>query len=164
VGTRVIAVHANYLGPGDAELLARNCIHVAHCPRSHFYFGHARFPLRRLLKAGVNVCLATDSLASVRKRPHEVVELSLFEEMRSTALAGHGLRPAELLRMATRNGARALGLRGKAGEIIRGAFADLIALPCSRTSRAVYDCALEHSGPVAASMIDGQWVIPPLGA
>jgi len=160
VGPAIIAVHANYLGAGDADLLARNRIHVAHCPRSHFYFRHAPFPLHRLLKAGVNICLGTDSLASVYKRPHETVELSMFEEMRALAAAHPDLRPKAILQMATLNGARALGLEGKAGELAKGAFADMIVLPIAGKIGQAHDRVLEHRGPVTASLIDGQWAIP----
>ena len=163
-GARVIAVHANYLGTGDAELLAKGGIHVAHCPRSHRYFDHAPFPLRRLLKAGVNVCLATDSLASVCQGRHETIELSLLDEMRAVVKAHSWLRPRAALQMATLNGAHALGLGGKVGELSRGACVDIIALPFSGNTRQVYNAVLEHPGPVTASLIDGDWAIPATAA
>lgn len=157
---QLIAVHANYLGSGDAGLLAQGGVHVAHCPRSHLYFDHAPFPLRRLLKAGVNVCLATDSLASVYQHRGETLELNLFEEMRAVAEAHPWLRPRTILRMATVSGARALGMAGKAGQLSQGGFADLIALPFAGSERGVFDRILEHRGPVAASLIGGVWAIP----
>jgi aminodeoxyfutalosine deaminase len=63
--------------------------------------------------------------------------------------------------MATLNGARALGMQGQIGELAPGAFADLIALPAPPTRTRVYDTVLRHQGPVAASMIHGQWAIAP---
>ena len=133
---------------------------MAHCPRSHLYFDHAPFPLRRLLKAGVNVCLATDSLASVYQPRGETLELNLFEEMRAVSEAHPWLRPRTILRMATVSGARALGMAGKAGQLSQGGFADLIALPFAGSERGVFDRILEHRGPVAASLIGGVWAIP----
>jgi cytosine/adenosine deaminase-related metal-dependent hydrolase len=63
--------------------------------------------------------------------------------------------------MATLNGARALGLAGKIGELVAGGFADLVALPFSGDAADAYDDVLRHYGDVAASMIHGQWAIPP---
>jgi cytosine/adenosine deaminase-related metal-dependent hydrolase len=61
----LLAIHANYLAPGDAELLGKHGVHVVHCPRSHAFFRHQAFPYEALKTAGVNISLATDSLASV---------------------------------------------------------------------------------------------------
>jgi len=154
-------VHANYLAPQDAALLGRARVSVAHCPRSHLYFRHQPFPLRALRQRQVNVCLGTDSLASVCKTPRQALELDMFEEMRTLAEREAAPRPREILRMATLNGARALGLEGQVGEIAPRALADLIALPFSGKLARVHDAILEHRGPVAASMIGGQWAIEP---
>jgi cytosine/adenosine deaminase-related metal-dependent hydrolase len=61
----LLAIHANYLAPGDADLLGKRGVHVVHCPRSHAFFRHQAFPFEALNTAGVNISLATDSLASV---------------------------------------------------------------------------------------------------
>jgi cytosine/adenosine deaminase-related metal-dependent hydrolase len=157
----LLAIHANYLEPRDAALLGRARVSVAHCPRSHFYFRHQPFPLRALRRAQVNVCLGTDSLASVCKRPRQTLELNMFEEMRALAERPAAPRPRDILQMATLNGARALGLEGQVGEISRQALADLIALPFSGRLARVHQAILEHRGPVVASMIDGRWEIGP---
>jgi cytosine/adenosine deaminase-related metal-dependent hydrolase len=161
LGPNLLAVHANYLEPRDAALLGGARASVAHCPRSHFYFRHKPFPLRALRRAQVNVCLGTDSLASVCKTPRQTLQLNMFEEMRVLAESDSAPRPLEILQMATLNGARALGLEGKVGQIAAQALADLIALPFSGKLARVHDAILEHPGPVAASMIDGQWAIEP---
>ncbi len=157
----LLAAHVNYLARGDAALLGRRQVHVVHCPRCHFYFQHDPFPLRRLLKAGVNVCLGTDSLASVYRARQQHVELNLFEEMRALAKNEPWLSARSILRMATLNGARALGLAGQIGELAEGALADLVALPLAGKVADIYDRVLHHAGDVAVSMIDGQWAIPP---
>lgn len=157
----LLAVHANYLGRQDPALLGRRGAHVVHCPRSHFYFHHEPFPFRRLARAGVNICLGTDSLASVYKRRGQTVELNLFEEMRSFAEAHPGVSARSILRLVTLNGARALGLQGRIGELSKNAFADLIVLPFAGRPAEVYDAVLHHKGDVAASMINGCWAIPP---
>jgi cytosine/adenosine deaminase-related metal-dependent hydrolase len=157
----LLAVHANYLGRSDVSRLARHGVHVVHCPRSHAFFRHAEFPLKRLRRAGVNICLGTDSLASVEKPRRQSVELSLFEEMRILAARSSGLSSQSILRMATVNGAKALGLAGRAGEICPGAWADLIAIPYAGKVAGVADAVVNHCGPVSASMVGGDWVIPP---
>lgn len=158
---RLLAAHVNYLARGDAALLAKRKVSVVHCPRGHFYFRHDPFPLRRLARAGVNVSLGTDSLASVHKRHRQDVELNLFEDMRVLARNEPWLPARKILQMATLNGARALGLGGTMGELMTGAFADLVALPFTGKVAGVYDGVLHHQGYVAASMIDGQWAIEP---
>jgi len=162
LGPNVLAVHANYLDRRDASVLAANGVSVVHCPRSHDYFRHLRFPRQELEKAGVNVCLGTDSLASVRKEfGRAPPTLSLFADMQALARAAPELAPETILRMATVNGARALGVDGVAGEIIRGAAADLIALPLGGNARDVFESVIHHGGEVAASMIGGEWAVAP---
>lgn len=159
-----IAIHANYLGKGDAAILGRRGASVAHCPRSHAYFGHQPFPLLTLLRAGVNVCLGTDSLATVLKSRPRSTELNLFEEMRVLAASQPTVSARTIVRLATVNGARALGLAGQAGVLSPGALADLIALPCAAKEGDWYETILEHHAKVGASMIEGQWVIAPSSA
>ena len=110
-------------------MLAKRGVHVVHCPRSHSYFQHAHSPSAGWPRAGVNLCLGTDSLASVYKARRQTVELSMFEEMRAVAKAQPWLSAKSIVRLATLNGARALGLQGRVGELSANAFADLIALP-----------------------------------
>ena len=160
----LLAVHVNYLARGDAALLSQHQASVVHCPRSHQYFRHEPFPLRRLARAGVNLCLGTDSLATVLKKRHQPVELNLFEEMRALAQAAPALAPRTILRMVTINGARALGQQGRLGELRPGAWADLIALPYQGTSRSVYEAVLRHPGEVTVCMIGGRWVRPPVAS
>jgi cytosine/adenosine deaminase-related metal-dependent hydrolase len=162
LGENVLAVHVNYLARGDATLLAKNQTHVVHCPRSHDYFKHAKFERERLANAGVNLCLGTDSLATTRKTGKHKPELDLFAEMRLLAERDPTVSPVEILHMATINGARALGLAGQIGELSKNAEADLIAVPFAGKTAGVHEALLQHSGSVSASMIDGQWAIPPL--
>lgn len=160
LGPNLLAVHANYLGKDDPALLARSGAHVVHCPRSHLYFRHGPFPLRKLLKAGVNVCLGTDSLASVVKQNRQPTQLNLFEEMRALAAKQPRLSRQSILSMVTLNSARALGLAGRVGQLSPGAYADLIALPFSGRPKEVWEAALNHAGDVSCSMIAGKWVLP----
>jgi cytosine/adenosine deaminase-related metal-dependent hydrolase len=160
LGERLLAVHVNYLARGDAGMLGRAQAHVVHCPRSHEYFAHARFPLERLRRARVNVCLGTDSLASVLKRRKDRVELNMFDEMQALLRAHPGVSPRTALQMSTVAGAKALGLEGKLGQLSPGATADLIAIPAD-TDKKLFEAVVHYRGEVTASMINGAWAIPP---
>jgi len=161
LGPGFLAVHVNYLGNRDAATLGRRGVSVVHCPRSHAYFGHQRFPREALAAAGVNVCLGTDSLASTLKEHGRPPALSMFAEMQAFAATQADLRPADILRMATLTGARALGRAGELGELSPGALADLIAVPFAGDASQVAEAVVHHAGDVMASMIDGRWVVPP---
>jgi cytosine/adenosine deaminase-related metal-dependent hydrolase len=161
LGENVLAIHVNCLARGDATLLAKNHTHVVHCPRSHDYFKHPPFERVRLANAGVNLCLGTDSLATTRKIGRQKPELDMFAEMRALAERDKTISPEEILKMATVNGARALGFAGKIGELSPNANADLIALPFTGKISRVHEAVLEHAGSVTASLIDGGWAIPP---
>jgi aminodeoxyfutalosine deaminase len=161
LGRHLLAIHVNYLARGDAALLARRGVHVVHCPRSHAYFRHEAFPHEELLRARVNLCLGTDSLATVLKRRKERVELNLFSELQALADDVPGLWPDTLLRMVTVNAAVALGLRGRAGELRPGAWADLVAVPHTGPERRVEEAVVQNQAPVTASLIAGRWAIPP---
>jgi len=163
LGENLIAAHINLLAHGDARLLGKHRVHVVHCPRSHAYFRHPPFLRERLANAGVNLCLGTDSLATTRKIGKQKPELNLFEEMRLLAASDKDISPVEILRMATVNGARALGLAGETGELSKNTSADLIAIPFDGKIAEAYDAVLTHTGNVNASMIEGRWAIPPTG-
>jgi cytosine/adenosine deaminase-related metal-dependent hydrolase len=155
-------VHVNHLAPGDADLLGRAGASVVHCPRSHAYFRHAAFPRRELQAAGVNVCLGTDSLASMKREGRAAPQLDLWAEMRAWLAADANLCPPVVLRLATVNGARALGRAGELGELSPGAAADVIAVPCAGGGD-VAEALIGQGGPVSAVMIGGQWATVPGG-
>ena len=163
LGENLLAIHVNYLARGDAALLGKHRVNIVHCPRSHDYFRHAPFLRERLANAGANLCLGTDSLATTRKIGKQEPELNMFEEMRQLAAANKDISPEEILRMATVNGARALGLTGQIGELSKNSTADLIAIPAGAKAFDVYETVLAHTGNVKASMIDGRWAMPPIG-
>jgi len=154
---RFLAVHVNYLWHNDATLLGGARGSVVHCPNSHAYFGHSRFPRGELTQAGVNLCLGTDSLASTRAPRGGTPVLSLFDEMRALMAVDSTVSPKRALEMATANGARALGLAGRVGELAEGAEADLIAVRCDARMSDAEEHVVHHSGPVERVMIGGGW-------
>jgi aminodeoxyfutalosine deaminase len=100
----VILVHGNMLDEGDMDILARRGATVVHCPSSHRFFGHPRFPYEALRARGINVGLGTDSLASGDS-------LSMLEQMRLFSENYPEVPVEKVVAMATVNGARALGLK-----------------------------------------------------
>ena len=153
IDQRWIVAHLNELDAGDFDLLgAAPKFHIAHCPRSHTFLGHAPFALERLRALGFNICLGTDSLASNSS-------LSLFAEMRELLRKEPGLSPREALEMATVNGAAAIGQRHSLGCIRAGAAADLIALPL-RPSADVFDSIVAFDGAVSWMTVDGKIMLP----
>jgi 5-methylthioadenosine/S-adenosylhomocysteine deaminase len=153
VGANLIAVHAVHLDDEEIALLAHHGASVAHCPSSNMKLASGIAPIPRLLERGVGVGLGTDGAASNNR-------LDLFTEMRQAALlakVGSGdasaLPAARALRMATLDGARALGLGERIGSIEPGKLADLCAValdaietqPCFHpVSHLVYAAGREH--------------------
>jgi len=157
LGGNFLAIHANYLLPSDIQALARSGASVVHCPRSHAYFRHQPFAFEELAAAGVNVCLGTDSLASAFLFRRQKPELNLLAEMRQFAAAHPSVVPDTIVQMATRNGARALGWQGRAGELSPGSRADLVAIPFAGRASESAAAIVHHPGDVPISMIDGHW-------
>jgi len=119
---RTLAVHCVKLAAADVELLRASGATVVSCPRSNRRLGVGTAPVERLIAAGVPVALGTDSLASAP-------DLDLFGEMAAMREA-HPLVPASaVLRMATLNGALALGLDERLGSIEPGKLARLNVVP-----------------------------------
>jgi len=114
-----LIVHGNTLDEADMEILARRGATVVHCPSSHAFFGHPRFPYEKLRARGIPMCLGTDSLASGDS-------LSMLAQMRLFSENYPEVRQDEVLAMATTVAARALGLQGVTGELLPGHAADFI--------------------------------------
>jgi aminodeoxyfutalosine deaminase len=120
-----VLAHVNYIEPGDAQRLAALGHTVVYCPRSHRFFGHAPHPFPDLVRAGVNVAIGTDSLASNE-------DLSLLEELRCVwETVADPPPPERLLEMITINAARGLGMADQIGTLEPGKLADLAAFPCT---------------------------------
>ncbi|EGV33900.1 5-methylthioadenosine/S-adenosylhomocysteine deaminase [Thiorhodococcus drewsii AZ1] len=128
IGPALAAIHMTQLEDDEIERLAETGAHVVHCPESNLKLASGFCPVAKLLSAGVNVALGTDGAASNN-------DLNLLGEMRTAALLGKGVAssaaavPAHAaLRMATINGAKALGLEDEIGSLEPGKSADLVAL------------------------------------
>ena len=122
LSSRTLAVHAVHVGARDLARLQAKSVTVVACPRSNRYLGVGVAPVPRLLGSGIPVALGTDSLASAP-------DLDLFAEMAALRAEHPALPAAAVLRMATVNGARALGLDPLLGSIAPGRSARLVHVP-----------------------------------
>jgi 5-methylthioadenosine/S-adenosylhomocysteine deaminase len=125
------AVHLTQLSREDIQLLADNSVHVLHCPESNLKLASGFCPVGELLEAGINVALGTDGAASNN-------DLDMLGEMKTAALLAktvHGnattLDAWATLKMATLDGARALGLENQIGSLEAGKLADIAAIDMS---------------------------------
>ena len=118
-----LIIHGNYLDDEELQFLAahRETMSVVYCPRSHAYFRHAPYPLKKMLDFGVRVLLGTDSLASVPN-------LSLVEEMQFVLRQHPMVAPEIVYRLGTLEGAAALHLPEGFGTIQPGNFAKFAVL------------------------------------
>ncbi len=131
VNDSLIAVHATQLNDDEIELLAQVGASIVHCPESNLKLASGFCPVAQCLAAGVNVALGTDGAASNN-------DLDMLSEMQTAALLGKAVAkdasaiPAmTALRMATINGAKALGLENVIGSLEIGKAADIIAIDLS---------------------------------
>ena len=113
-----LAIHCNQTGEEDWALLREAKTAVCLCPRSAAYFGHPFADAAGMRKAGVRLCLGTDSLASSPS-------LSLLAEAVALREAAPDLAPEEILEMCTISGAEALGFADEGvGQLRPGGVAD----------------------------------------
>ncbi|MGZ4978724.1 MAG: TRZ/ATZ family hydrolase [Methylobacter sp.] len=126
-----IAVHMTQLTDDEIARFAESGAHIVHCPESNLKLASGFCPVAKCIAAGINVALGTDGAASNN-------DLDMFGEMRTAALLGKAVAgdasaiPAmTALRMATINGAKALGLDNETGSLGIGKAADVIAVDLS---------------------------------
>ena len=137
LNANLIAAHCVCLSEREKELLATHRVNVVHCPKSNLKLASGICSVQSLLDLGVNVALGTDGACSNNS-------LSMISEMQVAALVGKSVRGKGIsegdatamscravLRMATYNGAIALGMESQLGSIEQGKLADLVAVDLS---------------------------------
>lgn len=140
LGPRLQAVHMTQISEEDLALLVESNSSVIHCPESNLKLASGFCPVERLWQAGVNVAVGTDGAASNN-------DLDLLGETRTAALlakavagSASALDAHRALRMATLNGARAMGLEAEIGSLEVGKAADIVAFDLSGLAQQpIYD-------------------------
>lgn len=140
VTPRLLGVHMTCLDDDELDLLAHSGATVVHCPESNLKLASGFCPVAKLLARGVNVACGTDGAASNN-------DLDMLGEIRTASLLAKGvagdpcaLPAAQALRMATYNGAQALGLERSIGSLQVGKQADMVAIDLGELrARPVYD-------------------------
>ena len=159
------AIHLTQLNSDEIERLAKNEVHVGHCPESNMKLGSGICPISELLAKNVNVAIGTDSAASNN-------DLDMLQEVRTASFLSKAVNndasqiPAEYcLEMITLNGAKFLGLEHKIGSIEVGKLADLTAIDLSSialkpvynpVSQLIYNCT---SANISNVWIDGTRIL-----
>jgi 5-methylthioadenosine/S-adenosylhomocysteine deaminase len=120
-----IAAHCIYLTEEDKEILRQRQVNIVQCPGSHMKLGMGVTPVPELLARGINVALGTDSTAS-NNDLDMLQEALLASLMQKNYLRDPVALPGDIvLRLATQNGAQAMGFP-ESGVIAPGRAADLI--------------------------------------
>lgn len=144
-----LLAHVNYLSDEELHALSQTSHSVVYCPRSHRFFQHPPHPFQKMLAAGINVCLGTDSLASNQT-------LSILDELRFLHRQYPNFSGRTLLKMATVNAAAALLMPNKIGAIAPNYHADLIAIPLTQTHPNPLTDILTSSHQPSFTMVAGR--------
>jgi len=159
-----IAVHMTQATPEDIATLSSRGAHVVHCPSSNLKLASGFCPVQAMQTAGINIALGTDGASSNNS-------LNMFEEMKLAAILAKGVSKSatsvgamEAIRMATINGASALGIDSKTGSIEIGKNADIIAVDLSSfSSQPMYSPVSQlvyaNSKKVSHVWVDGKLLV-----
>ena len=152
---RTILAHGIHVDDATWDRIAAADLAIAHCPDSNFFLGSGCMRLRSALERKVRVGLGTDVGAgrtfSLRRVASAAYDASL--------ICGARVEPGQLLWLATRGGAEALGLADRIGRVAPGFDADLVAIDVpERELAGTLDALLFHhdAAPVRATLVRGR--------
>ncbi|MGG4604350.1 amidohydrolase family protein [Paenalcaligenes sp. Me131] len=119
--TDLTAAHWSHCTEEDIDVLARQGVHMAHCPANSSRRGPHQVKVGYAMKQGVNIAFGTDNMTE------DMFKAMQFGIVVHRGSAGGGVtpQPQEILDCATRNGAKALGRLNELGSIEEGKLADL---------------------------------------
>lgn len=168
---RTVLAHAVHVTDADIDLIAAAGAHVSHNPASNAKLASGLAPVRKMLDAGVNVALGTDGASSAN-------DLDLWMAMRLASFLPsimHGdpgeITATDVVRMATMNGAKALGRRSTHGSVEVGKVADVVVLdgraaaitpshdPLSTLAYSTSRAEVSHVFVAGAHVVDGGCVV-----
>ena len=155
----LMAVHMTALSDADIQLIIEHRVNIIHCPESNLKLASGFCPISKLLQLGINVAIGTDGSASNN-------DIDMLGETRTAALLAKGVAkkadalPAhQALRMATLNGAKALGMDHKIGSLEIGKQADLFAINLNHLeTQPIYDVISTLIYSANRSQISDVWV------
>jgi aminodeoxyfutalosine deaminase len=147
-----LAVHCVQLRGDDIDVLAAKTAGVVLCPRSNAYLREGPAPVGALEAAGTRLALGTDSLASN-------LDLDLLDEARAVRRLVPALTAERVVRMATADGAAALGMGGDFGSLATGYQADLAIFRCAPDEADPYEGLVGCTGrpSLESVMAGGEW-------
>ncbi len=159
---RVIAAHGVHLSDNDLDILKEKEVSIVHNPSSNLKLSSGICDVSRLLDYGINVCLGTDSASSNNKQSmlKEIEIASLISKLKTA----DNLKAYDVLKMATINGSKALGIDNMVGTIEVGKNADIILididninhLPCNDLIASI--CYSTYDSDISYVMIQGDIV------
>ncbi len=155
-----LAIHVNYLEPGDLDILAQLKPTVVFCPRSHQFFQHQYHPLEQFLAAGIPVALGTDSLAS-NERLSPLHEAGLVRQLFPA------VPPATVFSSITDAALAPYGLAHELGRLDPGCLADLAVYPLAGDPGAEFEAlfaAVIATGEASLAVCQGLTVHSKLAA
>ena len=163
--TKTLAAHCVVMSDHDIEILARNGVSVAHNPQSNMKLASGIAPVKKMMDAGVNVAIGTDGASSNN-------DLDMWEEMRTASLLQKvstmdtcAIPAYTALKMATVNGAKAIGHEGELGILANGALADILLVDIEKPhlyphTNLVSELAYStHASDVDTVIVNGQIVV-----
>ncbi|MGB9824313.1 MAG: amidohydrolase [Candidatus Hydrothermia bacterium] len=164
LNNRVIAAHSVWVTEEEFDIIRNRDVNISHNPESNAKLASGIAPVSSYLKHQINVTLGTDGACSNNN-------LDIIEEMRTAALLQkvkdlnpESLSSREVFKMATENGARALGLQDKLGTIEASKWADLVVISLdSPHMKPVFDpyshiVYTAKSSDVKAVMVGGKFL------
>ncbi len=157
--SRLLAVHMTQVNEADHEIIAASGSHIIHCPSSNLKLASGFCPAQRFVQAGVNVAFGTDGAASNNN-------LDMLEELQLASILAKAVAneptaidAAQTLRMATYNGAQALGLGEMTGSLEVGKAADIIAIDLEQLeSQPVYHPVSQIVYTASREQVTDVWV------
>ncbi len=164
VSSKLCIAHCIWVSEIEIKMIADHDIRVLHCPTANLKLGSGIAPIPRFLSENITVGLGSDGAACNNN-------LDMFSEMRIAALIQkpqfgvQSTSAKSVFDMATRNGAKALGLNNLIGSLETGKKADLTILDLNKVhnvpsdniySQIVYSA---RASDVRHVMIDGSWVV-----
>ncbi len=159
ISPALTAVHMTQLNELEIQLLAKQNANVVHCPHSNLKLASGFCPVDKLQQAGINVAIGTDGSASSNT-------LDMMREMQSAALLAKGVAKnakavtaTQAIRMATINGAKALGIESITGSIEVGKSADIISINLDTIqSQPLYNAESQIVYACQSNQVRNTWV------